>query len=61
MTILHADHPKGVGARMATINKVFAEAGIDPEKVLETTRSLERGRIWHPGEQLTEALEKLSE
>jgi hypothetical protein len=56
MEPLRADHPKGIGSRVAKINEYLGKLGFDPEQVYSNPRTAE-GRLWTPGPKLDAALE----
>ena len=56
MPLLHADHPKGVGARLAKINQFLSGLGFDVENVYMNPRTAE-GRVWYAGKNIEQALE----
>ena len=61
VSALEVQHPKGLGGRLALINRKIAEDGFEPEQVFTSVKDSSTGneRVWKPGPQLEEYMRKL--
>lgn len=61
MALIGASHPKGVGSKMALVNKEISESGFDIASVYTNERDPMGIRLWRAGPKLQEALSMLED
>jgi hypothetical protein len=58
-SLVEASHPKGIGSRMQSINKLLVDLGFSSDSVYRNDRGPLGERVWTSGERIAEAISAL--